>query len=82
MSKSNFGHATSKVPPRFWSDGESRDTFKEWPSDLILWAISTELHVEKQAGAMAQQLGGVAKEISRTVDPYVMQHGGVVDMHD
>eukprot|EP00972_Heterocapsa_arctica_P070493 10413739-Heterocapsa_arctica.AAC.1 len=81
MAKQGFGHATSKIPP-YWSDNDSRYSFKEWSSDLILWSISTELHLDKQAGAIAQQLGGVAKDISRTIDPNIMQHGGRVDMND
>ena len=69
------GHSTIKVPPAW--DPRSEDTypFRKWIRDLGLWAVTTDMDENRQAGAVALQLGGLAREVASTIPPGVLRDG-------
>ena len=68
--------STSKVPP-YWAPAlEHRGyPFRIWLTDVGMWSASTELAVELQAGAVAQRLGGVARNLVRQIPPHILRGG-------
>ena len=58
--------STSKVPPYWEPSLELRGyPFRVWLQDISIWAAGTELNEELQAPAVAQRLGGTARDIVR-----------------
>ena len=51
--------------------------FRVWLKDLTIWAAGTELAVPLQAPAVAQRLGGTAKDLVREVPPEALRDGRV-----
>jgi len=68
--------STSKVPP-YWAPGLERRgyPFKTWLTDVGIWAAGTELQADRMGAAVAQSLGGVAKEIARECNPEMLRDG-------
>ena len=73
-----YGHSTSKVPPYWEPRLETKGyPFHVWIKDLTIWAAGTELAVQLQAPAVAQRLGGTAKDLVREVPPEALRDGRV-----
>ena len=71
-----IGHSTSKVPPYCEPSLELRGyPFRVWLQDLDVWAAGTELHQEQQAPAVAQRLGGDARQLARGVPTTQLRDG-------
>ena len=68
--------STSKVPP-YWSPQlELRGyPFRVWLQDVGIWSSSTELREEQLGGAVIQRLGGVARQLARSLDPDTVRNG-------
>ncbi len=47
-----------------------------------MWAMSCDLKEEQKAPAVVLQLGGLAREIARDLNPESLQNGEVMDYHD
>ena len=63
-----FGHSTSKLPP-YWEPKLEQNgyPFRIWLQDVNLWSGGTELPEELRAPAVAQRLGGTARDLVRQV---------------
>lgn len=75
------GSMTSKVPPA-WRDGDRAYTFRELSPDIVLWCISCAITADKQAGTIIGQLSGNARKVAKSIDPSVLQNGGLYNMND
>ena len=71
---------STKVPPGWTPDGFT--LFKHWIQDVRMWAMSCDLKEEQRAPAVVLQLGGLAREVARHLNPESLQHGEVMDCHD
>ena len=73
-----YGHSTSKIPP-YWEPAYELKgyPFRTWLQDLSIWAAGTELNQELQAPAVAQRLGGTAKDLVREVPAEALRDGRV-----
>ena len=71
-----FGHSTSKVPP-YWEPRyeQAGYPFRIWLQDVNLWSGGTELPTELQAPAVAQRLGGTARDLVRQVPVAELRDG-------
>ena len=72
--------ANTKVPPG-WAPGRSY-IFKHWIQDVTMWAMACDLKEEQKAPAVVLQLGGLAREVARDLNPESLQNGEVMDYHD
>ena len=72
----SLGHSTSKIPP-FWEPRleQAGYPFRIWLQDVSLWAGGTELATELQAPAVAQRLGGTARDLVRQVPVAELRDG-------
>ena len=71
-----FGHSTSKVPPYWEPSFEKRGyPFKVWVKDLHVWASGSELAEELRAPAVAQRVGGAARDLVREVPTNELRDG-------
>ena len=70
------GHSTSKLPP-YWEPKLEQNgyPFRIWLQDVNLWSGGTELAVELQAPAVAQRLGGTARDLVRQVPVAELRDG-------
>ena len=70
------GHGTSKVPPYWETRSEQAGyPFRIWLQDVNLWSGATELSPELQAPAVAQRLGGTARDLVRQVPVFELRDG-------
>ena len=71
-----IGHSTSKIPP-FWEPRfeQAGYPFRVWLQDVNLWSGGTELALELQAPAVAQRLGGTARDLVRQVPVAELRDG-------
>ena len=71
-----FGHSTSKIPP-YWEPKLEQQgyPFRIWLQDVNLWSGGTELPLELQAPAVAQRLGGTARDLVRQVPVAELRDG-------
>jgi len=60
--------STSKTPP-YWAPALEQKGYplSIWAQDIEIWCAGTELTLDKQGPAIAQRLGGVARELVREV---------------
>ena len=67
---------TSKVPP-YWEPRyeQAGYPFRIWLQDVNLWSGGTELAPELQAPAVAQRLGGTARDLVRQVPVAELREG-------
>ena len=88
-------HTTTKIPPGWSEEIAHKVPFHKWLQSLQLWTLSTEIEGPKQGPAVAQRLGGTAKEIALaqmerpTSHPHAplgnfnsLQYGEVMDLGD
>ena len=88
-------HTTTKILPGWSEEIAYKVPFHKWLQALQLWTLSTEIEGPKQGPAVAQRLGGTAKEIALaqmlrpTTHPHAppgnfnsLQYGEVVDFGD
>ena len=75
-SPESHGHSTSKVPP-FWEPRleQAGYPFRIWLQDVRLWSGGTELALVLQAPAVAQRLGGTARDLVRQVPVAELRDG-------
>ena len=68
--------ATSKVPP-YWEPALELKCYpyKVWLQDISIWAAGTELQEVLQAPAVAQRLGGTAKDLIRELPAKQLREG-------
>ena len=68
--------STSKVPPYWDPSLELRGyPFRVWLQDINIWAAGTELIPQLQAPAVAQRLGGTARDLVREVPASELREG-------
>ena len=90
-----MNHTTTKIPPGWSEEIAYKVPFHKWLQSLQLWTLSTEIDGPKQGPAVAQRLGGTAKEIALaqmerpTTHPHAppgnfnsLQNGEVMDLGD
>ena len=71
-----FGHSTRKIPPYWEPSFEKRGyPFKTGVKDLDVWASGSELAEELRAPAVAQRLGGAARDLVREVPTTELRDG-------
>ena len=75
-TQESFGHSTSKIPP-YWEPRyeQAGYPFRIWLQDVNLWSGGTELPLELQAPAVAQRLGGTARDLVRQVPVAELRDG-------
>ena len=75
-AQESLGYSTSKIPP-FWEPALELAgyPFRTWLLDANLWSGGTELALELQAPAVAQRLGGTARDLVRQVPVAELRDG-------
>ena len=70
--------ASHKTQP-FWAPELEQKgyPFQLWLKDVTLWAGGTELPANLQGPAIAQRLGGTAKDLVRNVDVQILRDGRI-----
>ena len=71
----------SRQPPPGWSpDREATYPFRHWVQDLLAWSIlATEMDPAQQCAAIILQLGGSARELTRSLNYQEMVQGGQIN---
>ena len=72
------GAMNSRTPP-YWHPDDHSYSFRAWVTDLQIWLPLTELRPSQQGAAIITRLGGTAREFARTITPYEMSQGGVIN---
>ena len=72
---SGAGLSNLKVPPAWDPRMEAEYPFRKYVRDLGLWCVTTDLEENRQAGAVALRLSGLAREIAGTIPPTTLRDG-------
>ena len=68
--------ASSKHPPYRGPERERTYPFRHWMKDVRLWALATDVSVERQGPLLASRLGGMARAIAHEMPENFMVYGG------
>ena len=65
--------------PRWNPDDPSAPSFRSWLTDISHWCLRTQMPPHEQALSIADNLGGTAREMTRTITPQEFLVGGQVN---
>ena len=66
-------------PPSWGPEGERTYSFRAWTTDIMHWAMLTDLQPHQQAAAILMHLTGSAREITRSISGTEILNGGVFE---
>ena len=73
------GFGNNRQPPGWSPERESTFPFRHWGQDLRAWSIlATDMDSAQQCAAIILQLGGAAREFTRSMSYDEMTRGGIV----
>ena len=65
----------SKVPPSWTPERDRQYPLRTWTQDIRLWAMGTDVDVQRQGPVVAMRIGGTARELVRELDVQVLAQG-------
>ena len=73
----HLGMMNSKVPPSWAPEKDRQYPLRTWISDVRLWALGTDVDLNRQGPVVAARIAGTAKELIRELDPNILALGAV-----
>ena len=74
------GFGNNRQPPPWSPERETTYPFRHWVQYLLAWSIlATDMDSAQQCAAIILQLGGAARELTRSMSYDEMTRGGIVN---